>query len=110
REQRARQGNAWMSYRVAQRANCVDGVRDDLADIGLGLHESVHERGVGAVLEQPPHEVRQEMLVAADGRVDAGAMPEPRPRVELAVQLLAHAVQPLQLEWLVGADLEQPGD
>ena len=88
----------------------VDGIRDDLVDAGLGLHEPVHERRVRAVLEQAPHEIRQQVLVAADGRVDAAAVREARPLEELAVELLAHAVQALQLERPAGADLEQPRD
>ena len=50
------------------------------------------------------------MLVTADRRVNAAAAREARPLEQRAVELLAHAVQPLQLERPFGADLEQPGD
>ncbi len=92
----------------AQAACGFDGIRDDLVDPGLGLHEPVHERRVRAVLEQAPDEVRQQVLVTADGSVDATPLRESRPLEELAVELLAHAVQALELERLAGADLEQP--
>ena len=48
--------------------------------------------------------------MAADRRVDAAAVREPGPLEELAVELLAHAVQTLQLERPPGADVEQPRD
>ena len=60
------------------------------------VQEGVHERGVGAVLQQPPHQVGEEFAVLADRRVDpacgAGPFAEQRP-----VQRLAHAVQALKL-------------
>ena len=96
--------------RRRQRACDVDGISDDLLAARLGLHEPIHERRVRAVLEQPPHEIRQQVLVTADRRVDAAAVREIRPLAELAVELLAHAVQTLQLERPPGTDLEQPCD
>ena len=61
--------------------------------------DAVDERGVGAVLQQPTHQIRQQCLVTADRRVDAA-----RPAQlafgnrsdDLVVQRLAHAVQALE--------------
>jgi hypothetical protein len=38
-------------------------------------HDAVDEGGVGAVLQQPAHQVGQQVLVAADRRVDAAGRP-----------------------------------
>ena len=55
------------------------GSRDDLRNRHFVVAEPIHERGVGAVLEQAAHQIAEQILVAADGRVNAA-----RP-VELAV-------------------------
>ncbi len=96
--------------RAGQRASHGDGIRDELVAARLELREPIHERRVGPVLEQAADEIRQQVLVAADRCVDAAPVRESRSCVELAVELLAHAVQTLQLERAPGADLEQPSD
>src|SRR5690606_25792501 len=74
------------------------------------------------VLEQPPHEIRKQMRVAADRCVDTAATRDiraaraaraarhARTLAQRRVKLLAHAVQTLQLERPIAADLEHPGD
>ena len=60
------------------------------------VDDLVDEGRVGAVLEQPAHQVGEQVAVRADRRVDAAAR-----ALALAddlVQRLAHAVQPLELE------------
>ena len=45
-------------------------VGDKLLERGLGVDHLVDERAVGPVLEQPPHQIGQEVLMAADRGVD----------------------------------------
>ena len=65
------------------------------------IGDSIDERRIRAVLEEPPHEIREQRVMRTDGRVDAA-----RP-VELAVvgtaddmlvERLSHAMQTLKLE------------
>jgi hypothetical protein len=61
-----------------------------------GVEHLVHEGAVRPVLQEPPHEVGEEVAVHADGRVDPAARAlVPHHHV---VQRLAHAVQTLELE------------
>ena len=68
-------------------------------DRRLVVGQAVDERGVGAVLEQAAHQIGEQVLVAADRRVDA-ARPVDACRFadDLVVERLAHAVQALELE------------
>jgi hypothetical protein len=61
-------------------------VVDDLVDEGT----------VGAILQQPAHQIGEQVAVGAHGRIDTAAS-APR-AVHVLVQRLAHAVQPLKLE------------
>jgi hypothetical protein len=83
--------------REVVRSGRVDRIGDDVGDADRRIRDPVHERRVGAVLEQPPHEVGQQVLVGADRRVDAARVAVRR-RAHLRVQRLAHAVQALELE------------
>jgi len=56
-----------------KRGDLLKRVRNDIVDGKIGVDELVHERGVGAVLEEAAHEIGQQLLVAADRRVDARA-------------------------------------
>ena len=56
----------------------------------------VHERGIGAVFQQTPHQVGQQIAVRADRGVDAAG--HRMAGQYLAVNAVAHAVQALQLE------------
>ena len=53
--------------------------------------------GVGAVLQQPPHQIGEQVAVAADRRIGAigelGVI-----RAQLRIERFAHAVQPLEFE------------
>ena len=56
----------------------------------------VDERGVGPVLQQPAHQVRQQRLVRTHRRIDpARPVQLARPN-DLFIQRLAHAVQALE--------------
>ena len=85
----------------AARADTRDRVGDNLLDRHVRVGEAVHERGVGAVLEQPAHEIRQQVLVAPHRRVDAAGDAELGRRHDLFVQAVAHAEEALELECVV---------
>jgi hypothetical protein len=63
------------------------------ADMLVG--QLVHEGRVGAVLQQPPHQVGQQVAVFAHGGVDTAGDGRAQ---HLAVDAFAHAVQALHLE------------
>ena len=85
--------------RTARRALDVrDRVADHLLDRQRLVDDAIHERGIRAVLEQAAHEVRQQLLVRADRRIDAARQCAAGRVGELRVELLAHAVQALELE------------
>ncbi len=70
-----------------------------VVDLDARIANAVDERRVGAVLEQPANEVRQEVTMAADRRVDAaGDMRAAAARKHAAVERFAHPVQPLEFE------------
>ena len=83
-------------------ASSATGIAHQLVDRHLLVGDAVDEARIGAVLEQAADEIGEQLLVAADRRVD----PHRRARVadrgfepgELLVQLLAHAVEALELE------------
>ncbi|OIQ81085.1 hypothetical protein GALL_371530 [mine drainage metagenome] len=103
-EQRARQGD--LRVRRADRLDApgeLDRVGDDVVEIGFGVVDLVHERGVGAVLEQAANQVGEQRLVGAHRRVDAARPVHRRRTDDFLVQRLAHAVQALEL---VLADVE----
>ena len=62
------------------------------------IDDAIDERRVGAVFEQAPHEVGQQVLVRAHGRVHAAGIFAPGPAHHAVVQLRAHAMQALELE------------
>ena len=53
------------------------------------------ERRVGAVLQQPPHQIGEQIAMAADRRIDAAGRVRQLGEQRL-VERLAHAVQPLE--------------
>jgi hypothetical protein len=78
------------------RALGVERIGGDRRRRDVLVDDLVDEGGVGAVFQQPPHEVGQQVAVRAHRGIDAAA------RCRLAahdlVQRLAHAVQALELE------------
>ena len=68
------------------------------------------ERRIGAVLQKPPHQISEQIAIAADRRIDAaggvGKFGEQR-----IVERFAHAVEPLKLETLDAAGVfDHAGD
>ena len=95
--QQARRRDARMRL-LRQRVHLGDRIAHDVCDRGLLVDDAVDERGVGAVLEQAAHQVRQQVFVRSDWRVHAAWQPELVGADDLRIQLLAHAVQALELE------------
>src|SRR5438445_315549 len=62
------------------------------------VDDAVDERGVRAVLQQAAYEIRQQILVRADRRVDAAGHIEVVRADHFVVEIGAHAVQALELE------------
>ncbi len=73
-----------------------NGIAHDLLHGNLGIEKLVHERGVGAVLEQPAHEVGQQVLVGSDRSVDPHRWKVRHIREYGRVEQLTHPVQPLE--------------
>ena len=61
--------------RIAGRgvARPCERIGDERVDRRLGVREAVHERRVRAVLEQAAHEIRQQVLLPADGGIHTAA-------------------------------------
>ena len=79
-----------------ERGHGLDRIADQVVDGDVLVGDAVDEAGVGAVLQQAPHQVRQQVLVRADRRVDAAGHVEAIGRDHLGVQVVAHAVQVLE--------------
>ncbi|MFO1169649.1 MAG: hypothetical protein U1E49_01620 [Hyphomicrobiaceae bacterium] len=54
------------------RLRLLDRIADDLGDGELVVGQAIDERRVGAVLEQTADEIGEQILVLADGGIDAG--------------------------------------
>src|ERR1700740_926850 len=74
-----------------------DRIGNDLLDRLLVVHDSVDERSIRAVFEQPAHEIREQVLMAADRRIDPAWPAEMLRPGDLLVERLTHPVQPLKL-------------
>jgi hypothetical protein len=75
----------------------ADGIGDDVLDRRLVVGQPVDEGRVGPVLQQPAHQVGQQVLVAAHRRIDATRPVELVGPEHFPIERLAHAVQPLEL-------------
>ena len=78
------------------RAGGLNGIGDKVVDGHARVGDAVHERGVGAVLEQPADEIGEQGLVRADRRVDPARTIELVAADHLLVERFAHAVQALE--------------
>ena len=47
-----------------------DRIRHDILHVDRLVNDAIDERGIGPIFEQTPHEIWQQVLVAADRRVD----------------------------------------
>ena len=109
-EQRARQRDARMRGRVGfgQRQRIPHHFRERHRIV----QKAVHEGRVGAVLQQPPHQIAEQFLVRTHRRVDAHGREIANPPPRFVVEQFAHAVQPLELAGLVrlAAEFQHRGD
>ena len=78
-----------------ERGEALQRIGDDVLDRRALVDEAIDERRVGAVLQEPTHQIGQKILVPADRRIDAARQIG---RDDLVVERLAHAVQALELE------------
>ena len=99
---------AWAQSAPAQIAT---GSRTTASTGTFWIQEMMNEGGVRAVLEQAPHEIRQQILVRAHRRVGAHSRKRGRACARDLVKRLAHAVQALELEFRAARrQLEYRGD
>ena len=59
---------------VAWRSTSLHRIGDDLGDRRLVIGKAIDEGRVGAVLEQAAHQIGEQVLVAADRRIDAAGL------------------------------------
>jgi hypothetical protein len=92
-----RKRQARVGIRVQSFEFC-DRIAHDVGYRHLLVHEPIHEGRVGAVFQQPPHQVGQQVLMLADGRVDANPREVSDLPRRFGVEEAAHAMQSLELE------------
>ena len=61
------------------------------------ISDAVDERGISAVLQQTPHQIGQQCLMRANGRVDSAGPVKLLRANDFLIKRLAHAVQALEL-------------
>ncbi len=88
---------------VFERRHELDRVADQLLDRDRRVGDAVDEAGVGAVLEQSAHQVGQQVLVRTHRRIYAAGHVEAVGGDDLGVEVVAHAVQLLELEVVAAA-------
>ena len=93
----ARQLDARMRLRF-ERLEARHRIGDQRLDRRALIDQAIDERGVGAVLQEPPHEIGEQILMPADRRIDAARELRRAEADDLVVERLAHAVQALELE------------
>ena len=91
---------------------CGERIGDERFERHLGVGDLVHERGVGAVLEEAPHQVGQELVVAAHRCVDAADNPILVSALseQGVVERVAHSQKLLELELAVPGKFEDRRD
>ena len=108
REQITRQRDARVGPGVL--AHSRQRIRHRLSERHAIVQEAIDEGGVGAVLQQPPHQIGEQLLVRTHRRIrphqrQVGQLP---PR--FVVQERAHAVQPLELVAFASAERVDGGE
>ena len=99
-----RKRNTGMRF-ARQCRDVLDRIGQQHVDRQTGIGDAIHERGVGAVFEQAPRQVGQQLFVVTDRRIDpASAIPLVLAH-HFAIQFAAHAVQALVFPF-VAADLD----
>ena len=102
------------SGRVARRElglGLCEWVGHDLFERHAFVHETVDERGVGAVLEQPSYEIGEQIGMRADRCIGAHGRKILDAASRFVVEQAAHAVQALELErYALAAQCEYRAD
>ena len=75
-----------------------NGIADNVSYRHLLIHKAVHERSIGAIFEQPPDQIRKQILVFAHGGIHPHRGEGRELTRGLRVEQPAHAMQPLKLE------------
>ena len=73
-------------------------IGDDFGNRGLVIGKPVDEGGVGTIFEQAAHQIGQQILMAAHGRINAAGLVHLVLPHHLFVERLTHAVETLELE------------
>src|SRR5215469_3066238 len=89
-----------------QSCEADDRVGDDLVDRLRLVDDPVDKRSVGAVFEEPPHQIGEQILMAPDRSIDTTRLIGTD---DLVVKRLAHSVEPLKLVILALACERQDG-
>ncbi|TLD45900.1 MAG: hypothetical protein FAZ92_01836 [Accumulibacter sp.] len=105
-EEVARQGNPRLAL-ACQGGGLLDRVGNQRVDRQIGVGDAIDERRVGAVFEQSANQVREQVLMAADRRVDAAGASPSVVADDLVVEFLAHAVQALILPLVAAAGADR---
>src|SRR6185437_6779964 len=75
------------------------------------VDQAIDEGSIGAVFEEPTHEIGEQILMPADRRVDAARELRRTEADDLVVERLAHAVEALEFEIaLRPGEVEHRGD
>ena len=82
--------------------DCVHRVRHKFGNGNFPVGDTVDKGHVGAVFQQPAHQVGQQVFVRAHRRIDATGNIEALRIGNVGIQFLAHAVQPLEFELPAG--------
>lgn len=77
----------------AKRRHRFDRIADQVFDGDILIGNAIDEAGIGAVLEQATHQVRQQIFVRADRCVHAAWQSQAIGWNHFGIQVIAHAVQ-----------------
>ncbi|MCW0416701.1 hypothetical protein NB689_002455 [Xanthomonas sacchari] len=93
-----------------ERGHGLDRIADQVFDGHVFVGDAVDEAGVGAVLQQAPHQVGQQVLVRTHRRVHAAGHAEAVGGDHFGIEVVAHAVQLLVLVVAAAGDGAHRGD
>ena len=76
--------------------NLHDRIGDDIGNGRIIVSQAIDEGRVGTILKKPPHKIGQQVLMAADRRIDTARQIHFCGTHHLLIERLPHAVQPLE--------------
>ncbi len=96
---------------LRQPADPGDRISRDLLDGQFLVDDAIDEGGIGAVLQQAAHQIGQQVLMAAAGRIGSAGIAAGIRRHDVIVERLAHAMQALELKVAaIACQLQDRGD